>query len=98
MTTDLDVAVLQQAADSFAAAARRHELTALNQLECLRAEASLGVTGRLRPLTDDAQQDADTLIRHGLQMLGTLPLTAMSDPRIVAAARHGQRALRGPLA
>ncbi|WP_235564968.1 hypothetical protein [Modestobacter sp. Leaf380] len=45
-------------------------------------------------LTDGAEPDE--LITQALRILGELDAAEFAEPEVLAAARHGRRALRGP--
>lgn len=83
----------QAAADLFAAAARHPVTGAGTRLACLAAEAALEVPGR-PPARGRSDANPDKLISTALRVLGALPPADFDDPRVVAAARHGRRALR----
>ena len=85
----------QRAACLFAAAARHPRAADRTSLACLAAETALDTP--TQPLDiDPATETVDALITTALQTLGTLEPGDFADPRILAAARHGQAALRGP--
>ena len=92
--TALDTA-RQRAACLFAAAARHPQAGDRTSLACLAAETALDTP--TQPLDiDPATANVDALITRALQTLGELDPGDFADPRILAAGRHGQAALRGP--
>lgn len=92
--TDLSTARTQAAA-LFAAAARNEKAGPAAQLHCLAAVAALRVATGPVPATVDAT-DPDRLIEQALRILGNLATDDFARPDVLAAARHGRRALREP--
>jgi len=84
-----------EAAALFAAAARNERAGTAAQLHCLAASSALGVASGPVPVTTDAH-DPDQLITQALRILGELELEDFAHPDVLAAARHGRRALREP--
>jgi hypothetical protein len=84
-----------EAATLFAAAARHPRTGAGTGLQCLAAQAALEVSGRPVRVIGESL-DPDTMILHALRVLGSLSPQDFDDPRVLAAARHGRRALREP--
>jgi hypothetical protein len=85
----------QRAASLFAAAGRHPQAAERTSLACLAAETALNAP--TQPLdVDPATANVDALITKALQTLGALEPGDFADPRILAAVRHGQAALRGP--
>jgi hypothetical protein len=87
--------VRQVAAELFAAAARRRDLSTAGRLDCLAAQNALAVASTPVPTRFDALA-TDELIIHALHALAALTPREFADPSVIAAARHGRRALRGP--
>lgn len=80
------------AAALFAAAARHPAAGRTQQLRCLAACAALRCpTSPVPPLDDSPGPDA--LITQALRTLGELDPSAFAHPDVLAAARHGRRAL-----
>lgn len=83
------------AAALFAAAARSDRAASSTQLHCLAAWSALDVTSMVVPgLTGEAEPDE--LVTQALRILGELDTSDFAHPDVLAAARHGRRALRGP--
>lgn len=84
-----------RAATLFTAAARNEHAGPAAQLLCLAAAAALDVPLEPVPASTDAI-DPDRLIEQALHILGELPVADFGHPDVLAAARHGRRALREP--
>lgn len=84
-----------EAAALFAAAARNERAGTAAQLHCLAASSALGVPDGPIPATADAHEP-DHLITQALRILGELEPEDFAHPDVLAAARHGRRALREP--
>jgi hypothetical protein len=82
-----------EAAALFAAAARHAQATTTVQLHCLAASTALRVPTRPVPAGTDAD-GPDQLITRALRILGQLDTDDFAHPDVLAAARHGRRALR----
>ena len=84
-----------EAAALFAAASRNDQAGQATQLHCLAAATALrGPSGPVPATTDG--HDPDQLITRALRILGELEPEDFAHPDVLAAARHGRRALRGP--
>jgi hypothetical protein len=82
-----------EAAALFAAAARHDKATTTVQLHCLAASTALRAPTRPVPATFDAG-GPDQLVTQALRILGQLDTDDFAHPDVLAAARHGRRALR----
>ena len=82
-----------EAAALFAAAARHDQATTTVQLHCLAASTALSAPTRPVPAALDAGRP-DQLITQALRILGRLNTDDFAHPDVLAAARHGRRALR----
>jgi hypothetical protein len=89
------LAARAEAAALFAAAARNEKARPAAQLHCLTAATALGPPSGPVPATADSA-DPDRLIEQALRILGNLPAQDFAHPDVLAAARHGHRALREP--
>ena len=96
--TNVDAPVSRQAgarilaAALFAAAARHPDAGVTQQLRCLTACTALRCpTAPVPPLHDGP--GPDDLIAQALRTLGELDHAAFAHPDVLAAARHGRRAL-----
>ena len=83
------------AAALFAAAARDDDAGTAAQLHCLAAATALGAPDSPVPAAADARHP-DQLITQALHVLGELEPEDFAHPDVLAAARHGRRALREP--
>ena len=84
-----------EAAGLFAAAARNELAGTAAQLHCLAAASALRVPSGPVPAITDVR-DPDQLITQALHILGELEPEDFAHPDVLAAARHGRRALREP--
>src|SRR4051812_15451129 len=82
-----------EAATLFAAAARHDQATTTAQVHCLAASTALRAATRPVPATLDGT-DPEQLITTALRILGQLSPDDFAQPDVLAAARHGRRALR----
>jgi hypothetical protein len=82
-----------QAAELFAAAARDEKAGMTAQLHCLAALTALHAPSGPVPATTNAS-NPEQLIRQALRILGRLDADDFAHPDVLAAARHGRRALR----
>ncbi|WP_138757685.1 hypothetical protein [Modestobacter altitudinis] len=85
-----------EAAALFAAAARNEQAGTTAQLHCLAALTALRVPSGPVPATADAS-DPEQLVTQALRILGRLDADNFAHPDVLAAARHGRRALREAL-
>ena len=96
--TNVDAPVSRQAgarilaAALFAAAARHPDAGVTQQLRCLAACTALRCPTAPVPPLDDGP-GPDELITQALHTLGELDHAAFAHPDVLAAARHGRRAL-----
>ncbi|MCZ2849802.1 hypothetical protein [Modestobacter sp. VKM Ac-2978] len=89
------LAARSEAAALFAAASRNDQAGPSAQLHCLAAATALRAPSGPVPATTDAH-DPDQLITRALRILGELEPEDFAHPDVLAAARHGRRALREP--
>jgi hypothetical protein len=82
-----------EAAALFAAVARHEQAPTTMQLHCLAAATALRAPTRPAPPTIRGSEP-DRLITQALRILGRLDADDFAHPDVLAAARHGRRALR----
>lgn len=82
-----------QAAELFAAAARNEKAGTTAQLHCIAALTALRAPSGPVPAAADAS-DPEQLVTQALHILGRLDADDFAHPDVLAAVRHGRRALR----
>jgi hypothetical protein len=82
-----------EAAALFAAVARHEQAPTSMQLHCLAAASALRAPTRPVPPTIRGSEP-DRLITQALRILGRLDVDDFAHPDVLAATRHGRRALR----
>lgn len=87
------LAARSEASALFAAAARNDQAGVTAQLHCLAAATALRAPSGPVPATAHAA-DPDRLVEQALHILGELEPEDFAHPDVLAAARHGRRALR----
>ncbi|CCH89131.1 protein of unknown function [Modestobacter italicus] len=82
-----------EAAALFAAVARHEQAPTTMQLHCLAAATALRAP--TRPVAPTIRgSEPDRLVTQALRILGQLDVDDFARPDVLAAARHGRRALR----